>query len=145
MNYSLKSDENMVKAYGRDMSISMKKSVEICKVIKGKKLEFAKKFLERVIEKKFSVPMRKYNRDTAHKTAIGPGRFPVKTAKGILSILKNAEANAQNKGLSKELIIKHVAAHKASSPWHYGRKRRQKMKRTHIEVILIEKKEKKND
>ncbi|MEM2138685.1 MAG: 50S ribosomal protein L22 [Candidatus Woesearchaeota archaeon] len=135
-------NDNMAKAMGRDLSISTKKSVEIANYLRGKKLSFAKKFLEKVVDLKSAVPMRRFNRDTGHKRAIGPGRYPAKTAKEVLSILKSAESNAISKGLSSnDLIIYHIAAHKASSPWHYGRKRRQKMKRTHLEVVLIEKKD----
>jgi len=140
--YSLKEmNENMAKAYGRDLSISTKKSVEICRSIRGKKLEKAKRFLENVIKMESAVPMRRYNTDTAHKKGIGPGKYPIKTAKGILMVLESAESNAQSKGLStKDSIIFHIVAHKASRPWHFGRKRRQKMKRTHIEIVLLEKK-----
>ncbi|MEM3373830.1 MAG: 50S ribosomal protein L22 [Candidatus Woesearchaeota archaeon] len=141
--YSFQEEENdnMAKAYGRDLSISTKKAVEICNFLRGKKLEYAKNFLNRVIDLKAAVPMKRYNRDTAHKKGIGPGRFPVKAAKEILFVLKSAESNAVNKGLSsKDLFIYHIVANKAARPWHFGRKRRQKMKRTHVEVILLEKK-----
>jgi large subunit ribosomal protein L22 len=131
--------ENMAKANGRDLGISTKKSVEICNNLRGKPLSKAKAMLERVIAKESAMPMTRFNRDTAHKPGIGPGKYPVRTAEGILSILKSAESNAQNKGLNtKELVVLHIAAHKAARPWHFGRKRRIKMKRTHIEVVLLE-------
>ena len=38
-----------------------------------------------------------------------------------------------------------MAAHKASAPWHYGRQRRRKMKRTHIEIVIGEKETKKKN
>ncbi len=145
--YNLKEmNENMAKAIGRDLSISTKKSVEICNYIRGKKVEKAKAFLEKVLTKESAVPMRRFNRDTGHKKGIGPGRYPIKTAEQILTIIKSAEANAQNKGLStKDLFISHIAANRAARPWHFGRKRRQKMKRSHIEVVLIEKKTEKQE
>ena len=56
-------------------------------------------------------------------------------------ILKSAEANAQYKGLnSANLFIKHVSAQKGPTTHHYGRHRGRKAKRTHIEIVLEEKK-----
>ena len=135
------------KAYGRDLSISTKQSFEICNNIKGKSVAYAKYLLEKNIAKELPVPMKRYKKDTAHKKAIAAGKYPVNAATNILTILKSAESNAQNQGLSsKNLFIAHISAHKASTPWHYGRQRRRKMKRTHIQIILQEKaKRDKND
>ncbi len=134
--------ENMAKATGRDLGISTKKAVEICNALKGKSLEKAKTYLEKVIVLKQAVPMKRFRRDTGHKAGMAAGRYPVKTAVAILSIIESAEANAQNKGLStKNMVVLHMCAHTASKPWHYGRKKRQKMKRTHVEVVLSEHKE----
>jgi large subunit ribosomal protein L22 len=140
--YSFKElKENMAKANGRDLPISTKKSIEICNALKGKTVEKAKQYLERVIMLKQAVPMKRFNRDTGHKAGIAAGRYPVKTAEDVLMVIKSAESNAQNKGLStKDMVIFHICAHTASKPWHYGRKRRQKMKRTNLEVVLAEQK-----
>ena len=35
-------------------------------------------------------------------------------------------------------VIVHLAAHKASSPYHFGRQSRRQMKRTHVELVLKE-------
>jgi large subunit ribosomal protein L22 len=142
IKYSFKNmNDNMTKALGRDLSISTKQSVEICKNIRGKSVEQAKKLLERVIVKETPIRMRRYIKDTAHKKGIGPGKYPVKAAKEILRLLKIAESNAQNKGLStNEMVITHISANKASRPWHFGRQRRRKNKRTHVEVVLFERK-----
>lgn len=132
---------NYAKAYGRDLSISTKKSVEICNNIRGKPLKKAEQILEKTITKEIPIVMKRYIRDAAHKKGIATGKFPVKAATSILKILKNAESNAQNKGLStKDMIVQHIVAHKASTPWRVGRQRRRKMKRTHIEIVLLEKK-----
>jgi large subunit ribosomal protein L22 len=141
--YSFKDlKENMSKASGRDLGISTKKAVEICNTLRGKKLEKAKNYLAGVVELKLAVPMKRFRRDTGHKAGMAAGRYPVKAATAILEILESAESNAQNKGLStKDMIIVHMCAHTASKPWHYGRKKRQKMKRTHVEVVLAEHKE----
>jgi large subunit ribosomal protein L22 len=125
--------ETMAKAYGKDLGISTKHSVEICKYLKGKSVEKAKKILEEVDKK--PIPFTRFNRDRGHKPGIGPGRYPIKASGEILEILKNAEANATQKGLSNLFII-HMCGHRAARPWHHGRKRRQKTKATHIEIVL---------
>ena len=130
----------MAKAYGRDLSMSTKYSVEICNSLRGLPLDKAKKKLEGIITLKEPLYVSKHNKDTAHKKGMAAGKYPVKTATQILGVLKNAEANAQNKGLSSnDSVIVHICAHKAATPWHFGRKRRRKMKRTNLEVVLAEK------
>lgn len=139
--YAFNVTENQAKAVGRDMEISTKNSVEICRFIRGKPLERAKNELKQVILGKMAVPYKRYNKDTAHRTKLGPGRYPQKTAKGILRILESVTSNAQSLGLSTgKLNIVHVCAHKASSPMKGGRNRGRSMKRTHIEVVVEEKK-----
>jgi large subunit ribosomal protein L22 len=145
LKYSFqKMEKGHVPASGRDLGISTKKSVEICRFLKGKQVEKAKIFLKKVVDMTSAVPMTRYKTDTGHKKGIGPGRYPVKAAAAILVVLESAEANAKNKGInSKDLMIVHMAAHRAARPWHFGRKKRQKMKRTHIEVVLAEVKDNK--
>lgn len=136
-------NENMAKAVLRDTSISTKMAVEVCSFIRNKRLEKAKDMLEKVVDKKQAVPIKRYNKGLAHKKKIGPGRYPIKVSKEILKLLDQVEANAQFKGLNTtDLVISHIKADKASTPWHYGRKRRRKMKRTHVEIIVKEKIEK---
>jgi len=124
-----------------DLPISTKKSVEVCNFIRGRELEKAKMLLEQVLEYKAAVPFKKYNMGAGHKKGkVGPGKYPINVCNEILSVLKLAEANAKNLNLSmKNIYIKLIMANMASRPWHYGRFKRRKMKRTHIEVILSEK------
>ena len=138
--------ENTAKAVGKDLSISTKMAVEVCSFIRKKNLQKAKNLLQEVISMKKAIPIKRYNKGLAHKKKMGPGRYPVNTSKKILELLEGVEANAQFKGLSTDdLIITHIKADKAATPWHYGRQRRRKMKRTHIEVIVTEKIDKKKD
>ncbi|MCX6711814.1 MAG: 50S ribosomal protein L22 [Candidatus Woesearchaeota archaeon] len=132
-------DETQAKIVGKDLSISTKQSIEIANFIRGKNIEKAKNELKKVIEKKLAIPFKRYNRDMGHKKGnIAAGRYPKNAAKEFLNLLNGLEANAQNKGLSTNLIIKTIIPNKASRPWHYGRRRRIKMKRTHIEIIAEE-------
>ncbi len=139
MKYAF-NDEKAAKAYGRSLPISMKKSIEICNFIRGKSLARARMMLQRVTEMKQAVPYRRFQKGgTGHKKGIGPGRYPVKTAEAFLKLLRSAEANAQQKGMSPErLYIDSIAAQKAATNWHYGRKRRRKMKAAHIQIAVRE-------
>ncbi len=130
----------MAKALGSSLPISTKHSAEICKLIRGMSLTKAKELLVKAISKQKAIPFNRFNMDLGHRAGMGPGRYPVKASKEILNILESVESNALSNDMNKEkLIIAHINAQKASSPWHFGRQRRRKMKRTHIEVIVKEK------
>jgi len=135
--------ENMAKVVGKSLPISTKSSVEISNFIRNKRVGEAKEILQKVIEKKQAVPFKRFNKDLSHKRKIGPGRYPKKTAVEIIKLLKALEANAQFKGINtSNLYITHISAHLASRPWRYGRQRRRKAKRTHIDIIVEERKAK---
>ncbi|MBS1266243.1 MAG: 50S ribosomal protein L22 [Candidatus Woesearchaeota archaeon] len=128
------------KAVGKSVYASAKHAKEVCDMIRSKKANRAVILLQDAIDLKKVVPYKKFHRDLAHKRKIGPGRYPVKTCREVLSVLNGAIANAENKGLNKDdLYIKHVCSHIASRPWHYGRHRGRKMKRAHVEIVLEEK------
>jgi len=146
--YATKSgEENSAKVVGRALPISTKQAVEVCRLIRDKNLQNAKKILDEVINKKKVVPYLRYYKGVGHKRGkVASGRFPKKTCSEILTLLKSIEANAQLKGLgTSNLFITHICAHKASRPWHYGRQRRIKMKRSHVEIIVNEKKDVKKE
>ena len=130
--------KDIAKASATSLPISTKQSIEVCNFIRNKKLEKAKAILERVLEKKEAIPFKRFGSDTGHKKGkIGTGRYPQKTAEEILKLLNSVEANAQDKGLNTDdLKIIQLIANKASTPWRFGRKRRRKSKRTHIEIIV---------
>lgn len=131
----------MAKVAGISLPISTKHSIEICNFIRNKNLSKARDLLKEVIELKKTIPFKRFTGDVGHKKGkIGPGRYPKKASIEIIKLLNTAEANAQFKGLNtSNLVIKHICANKASTPWRYGRQRRRKMKRTHVEIIVEEK------
>ncbi len=136
--YSTKITENSAKAVGLALPISRKQSTQVCSAIRGLNLQKAKKLLEDAMALKRPIEMKKYNRNTGHKAGMGPGSYAPTTCDQILKILKNAEANAQFKGLSTgNLIITHASAQKGPTVMHNGRQRA-KAKRTHIELIVEE-------
>jgi len=125
-------------AVGRSLPISTKQSIEICDFIRNRSIDDAKKILNEVIKKKMAIPFKRFREGAGHKRGIASGKYPQKACKELLKVLNMVEANAQHKGLSSSLKIKSILAQKASTPWHFGRKRRRKMKRTHIEVVVEE-------
>ncbi len=136
--YSTKITENCAKAVGLSLPISRKQSVNICNTLRGMNVQKAKKLLEEVVALKKAISMTKYNMNTGHKAGMGPGSYPVTACKQILMLLKNAEANAQFKGLSTgNLVVKHASAQKGTTRHHFGRQRT-KAKSTHIELVIEE-------
>ncbi|NQU98370.1 50S ribosomal protein L22 [Candidatus Woesearchaeota archaeon] len=138
-----KGSENTARASLKEIPISAKHSIEICSRLKNKTVEEAKKYLEAVKNMEQPVKFTRFTEGAGHKRKIGSGKFPVKAAENILKAVKSAESNAQIKGFSRDLKIISISANRASRPWHYGRQRRIKMKRTHIEVIVKEFEQKK--
>lgn len=142
--YSATVNEHRARAVGLLLPISTKKSIEICNFIRGKNIQKAKEILNNVIDMKKPVPFKRFTGGAGHKHGIGPGKYPVKACKEILSLVKLVEANAQHKGLdTSSLEIIHICAKKGPKSWHYGRKRRIAMKRTYIEIVVEEKEVKK--
>lgn len=136
--YSTKITENSAKAIGLALPISRKQSYNICKTIKGMNVQKAKKLLEEVIAMKKPIAYTRYNMNVGHRHGMAAGRYPVTACQKILGILKNAEANAQFKGLSTgNLIVRHASAQKGPTTQHYGRQRT-RAKRTHIELVVEE-------
>ena len=137
--YAFKSDkENVVKVVGRDLGISTRNSIEICSHIKGMEVKKARNLLEKVMKKESAIPFKRFTEGAGHKRGMGSAKYPLRASHQFLFLLKALEANAQNKGLSSELKIIHACAQKAAEPLHYGRKRRIKMKRTHVEIAAEE-------
>lgn len=129
------------KVSGRNLSISTKHAVVISNYIRGKKLSWAKKKLAEVLEYKTAVPFTVHNKKIGHRKGhVSSGRYPINATKEVIALLNSVEANAQNKGLDTEsLVISSIIPNHASRPWHYGRQRRTRMKRTHLEIIVEEK------
>ncbi|RLG92882.1 50S ribosomal protein L22 [Candidatus Bathyarchaeota archaeon] len=139
--------ERTVKASGRELRISHKSAREICKTIKGMKLEQAKRFLRDVIEKKQPVPFRRFKKKQPHRHGVqkaSAAKYPVKAAKYILKVLQNAEANAEFKGLDTEnMRIIHASAYpgmkiKRFMPRAFGRASPRFETLTHVEIALQE-------
>jgi|SRR3989344_1283504 len=126
---------------GKNLGISKKTSVEICNLIRNKTTEKAKIILEKVIEGKQAVPYTRFVANIPHrKGKIRTGRYPLKASKEILNLVKSVESNAKNNGMSSKLIISHISTHKGNNQSRYGRKVGKQAKRTHIKIMVKEKK-----
>ena len=102
------------KARGVDLRVHYKNTYETCQAIKGMNLKAAVKYLQDVCEKKQCVPFRKYTgcigrTPQAKAFKMSQGRWPIKSAKIVIDLLKNAESNAEYKGLDADhLVIDHI-------------------------------------
>jgi len=134
-------EEHSAKAKVNAVSISTKHCIEICNYLRKKKLQKAKELLQLAIEKKKPIPFKRFTGDVGHRKGdLTSGRYIVKACNEVLKMLNTVEANAQFKGLNtSSLVISHLCANKASTPWRYGRQTRRKGKRTHLEVVVEEK------
>merc|ERR1712087_909157 len=84
------------------------------------KLEDAKNYLEAVVDKKRVIPFRRFKSGVgrcaqAKEFKTTQGRWPEKSCKIVLGLLRNAESNAESKGLDMDnLSINHVAVNRAT-------------------------------
>ena len=139
--------DRTVKASGRELRVSPKHAREVCKTIKGMKLDQAKNYLRQVILKKKPVPFRRHKKKVGHRHGIekaSAGRYPVKAAQKILKVLESAEVNAEYKGLDVErLRIIHASAYPGMKIKRYierafGRSSPRFETLCHVELVLEE-------
>jgi large subunit ribosomal protein L22 len=139
--------EKTAKASGRELRVSPKHAREVCRTIKGMKVEQAKDYLSQVILKKKAVPFRRFNKKVGHRHGLEKafaGRYPVNAARQVLNVLEGAEANAEYKGLDLErLRIIHASAYpgmkiKRFTPRAFGRSSPRFNTLSHVELVLEE-------
>lgn len=140
--------ETTSKAIGKELNISPKKSVEVCRAVKGMMVEDAKSLLNEVAEGKKAISFKRYKMTVSHKKNIfprkGPGRYPKNVAKAILKVLQSAQDNAEFKGLDSEhMRIVTIVSHRGSvtegqMPRAHGRATPWNEQTTTIEIVLEE-------
>uniref|UniRef100_A0A8C6QAD4 Large ribosomal subunit protein uL22 n=1 Tax=Nannospalax galili TaxID=1026970 RepID=A0A8C6QAD4_NANGA len=136
MNYSLDPENptKSCKSRGSNLCAHFKNAREMAQAIKGVRIQKATKYLKDVTLKKQCMPFQHYNGGVgrcaqAKQWGWTQGRWPKKSAEFLLHMLKNAEGNAELKGLAVDsLVIEHIQVNK--SP---------KISPCHIEMILTEK------
>ncbi|MBI2045014.1 hypothetical protein HYT23_03075 [Candidatus Pacearchaeota archaeon] len=112
----------------RDIPISTKKSSDVCRFIKGKKIKTAVHELEEILAFKRPLPMR--GEIPHRKGKIMSGRYPQKVIKNFIVLLKSLGANAVD---LDDPVITEAFANTGSRP--YGRFGRTRKKRTHITLV----------
>lgn len=119
----------------KNVPISKKYSVEICRFIKGKTIEKAIRELEEVLKHKKAVPMKQESPHKKGKNIVG-GRYPKNATEHFIKILKSAAANANANGIENPFISGAIANFAYRPRGRFGRWQR---KRTHINIIASEK------
>ena len=150
----IKNEAKVAKAKGSHLRIHFKHCRELTHHICGFTTVKAEKFLNDVLNFTTACPMTKYTGGVGHhaqakqwKAPGNAGRWPVKAAKVVLDMLRNAKANAESKGLDMEkLTIFSAQANQAPG----GRRRTYRAhgrigpymsQPAHIEMVLVEKEE----
>jgi large subunit ribosomal protein L17e len=137
-------------ARGSYLRVHFKNTREAAMVLKGMSLRKAVSFLEDVKLHKQAIPFRRFNggigrcaQAKAHGATLA--RWPVKSAEFLLGLLKNAESNAEVKGLNlDDLIVKHIQVNQAPKQRRrtyraHGRINPYMSSPCHIELVLAEK------
>jgi large subunit ribosomal protein L22 len=140
--------ETTSRALGKELNISPKKSVEVCRAVRGMKVEAAKSLLSDVIDGKRAISFKRYKKTVSPKRNAfprpGPGRYPRNVSKAVLKVLQSAQDNAEFKGLDSEnMKIVTIAAHRGTvtegqMPRAHGRSSQWNQETTTIEVVLSE-------
>merc|ERR1711994_766786 len=140
------------KARGSNLRVHFKNTRETAQAIKGKSLNRATTYLKNVINQKEIIPFRRFMggvgrhaQSKVHGTS--QGRWPKKSCEFLLDLLKNAESNAEYKGLDGDrLVIDHIQVNRAPKMRRrtyraHGRINPYMSSPCHIEVVLVEKEE----
>merc|ERR1712221_21594 len=123
---------------------------ETAQAIKKMHIRKANRYLKDVVAKKQIIPFRRFNGGVGRKAqakahGCSQGRWPVKSAEFLLQLLKNAESNADVKGLDVDsLVIDHIQANRAPYMRRrtyraHGRINPYMSSPCHVEMILSEK------
>ena len=146
-------DQKSCKAAGSDLRVHFKNTCVTAAAIRGMSLKKAKGYLTDVLAKKQAIPFRFFNgcigRAAQAKNVPGAPatqvRWPTKSCKFLLHLLKNAESNAEVKGLDTDsLEISHIQVNRAQKQRRrtyraHGRTNPYMASPSHIEMILSEK------
>ncbi|KAL4833425.1 hypothetical protein H8958_018543, partial [Nasalis larvatus] len=98
------------KSRGSNLRVHFKNTRETAQAIKGMHIQKATKYLKDVTLQKQCVPLCAQ----AKQWGWTQGRWPKNSAEFLLHMLKNAESNAELKGLDVDsLVIEHIQVNKA--------------------------------
>merc|ERR1712150_218116 len=138
------------KAKGSNLRVHFKNTRETAQAIKKMPLNRAVTYLKNVIVQKEIIPFRRFmggvgRHAQAKVHGTSQGRWPKKSAEFLLHLLKNAESNAEYKGLDADhLVIDHIQVNRAPKMRRrtyraHGRINPYMSSPCHIELTLVEK------
>ncbi|XP_036176606.1 60S ribosomal protein L17-like [Myotis myotis] len=138
------------KSRSSNLHIHFKNTRKTAQAIKGMHIRKATKYLKDITLKKQCVPFCRSNGRAgrcaqAKQWGWTQGQWPKKSAECLLHVLKNAEGNAELKGLDVDsLVIEHIQVLKAPKMWcrayrAHGWINPYMSSPCHIEMILTEK------
>uniref|UniRef100_A0A8C2VRC8 Large ribosomal subunit protein uL22 n=1 Tax=Chinchilla lanigera TaxID=34839 RepID=A0A8C2VRC8_CHILA len=121
VHYSLDPENptKLCKSGGSNLRVHFKNTCETAQAIEGQHTRKATTYLKHVTLKKQCVPFQRYNGGAgrcaqAKQWGWTQGRWPKKSAEFLLHTLKNADSNAELKGLDVDsLVIERVQVNKA--------------------------------
>jgi len=118
----------------RDLPISTKQAMAICKFVLKKSPERSVEELEQVIKMNRAVPMKG---ELPHRKGMMSGRYPIKSTKIFLKLIRQLQANAEVNRLEEPIIIDRAISNVAARPMR--RSGSSRFKRTHVTLIAKEK------
>merc|ERR1712112_291956 len=138
------------KARGSNLRVHFKNTRETAQAIKKMPLNRATTYLKNVIAQNEIIPFRRFmggigRHAQAKVHGTSQGRWPKKSAEFLLHLLKNAESNAEYKGLDADhLVVDHIQVNRAPKMRRrtyraHGRINPYMSSPCHIEVVLVEK------
>ena len=147
-----KNESRSAKAAAVDLPTHYKNMYNCCQAVKGMEFTKAVTYLEAVLEKKRVIPFRRYcggvgRTPQGNEFKHTQGRWPEKSVKMLIGLLKNAEANAESKNLDTEKLVISAIACNRSPPGRrrtyraHGRVTPYQSSPCHIQLVLDEKEE----
>ncbi|CAO1630429.1 unnamed protein product [Sympodiomycopsis kandeliae] len=142
--------EKVARSRSNYSRVHFKNTHEVVVAITGLSLSKAYTYLQNVEDRKQCIPFRKFNGGVgrtrqAAEFGTTQGRWPVKSVKYVVGLLKNAESNAEAKGLDTEnLFVKNININQAPKTRRrtyraHGRINPYEGHPSHIEIHLVEK------
>lgn len=136
-------------ARGSYLRVSFKNTRETAQAINGWKLTRAQQYLDQVLDHQRAIPFRRFNHSIGRtgqgkEFGVTKARWPAKSVNFIKDLLRNAQANAEAKGLDTEkLTISHIQVNQAPKQRRrtyraHGRINAYQSSPSHIELTLTE-------